>query len=86
MQARASQDVDFAVEQLFEVLTKPHDVQQRTVGIHVYEEIDVAVRAVIATCHGAEHPEVAGSIPRRYSEDVVASLLKVHGGIAGFSL
>ena len=83
MQARASQDVDFAVEQFFEILTKPYDVQQRTVGIHVHEQIDITVCAVITTGDGAEHAEVACPIPRRYPEDVVTPLLKVHRGIAG---
>jgi len=46
MQTRAGQDVDPAVEKFFEILAKPHDVQQRTVRIHVHQEVDVAVLAV----------------------------------------
>jgi hypothetical protein len=71
MQTRARQHVDSAVEQLLEILTKPHDIQQRTVGIHVHKEMDVAVRAVIATRDGAEHTEVVRPVLRRYAEDVV---------------
>jgi hypothetical protein len=81
MQTRAGQHIYSAVEQLFEILTEPNDVQQRTVGVHVHEQIDVAVAAVIATRDGAEHTEVAGPVLRRYSEDAVA-FLQVHGCVA----
>ena len=40
------------------------------------------MRAVIAMRDGAEHPEVARLVLRRYSEDVVAPLLQIHGGVA----
>ena len=79
MQTGAGQHIDLPLQQFFEILAKPNDVQQRTVRIHVYEEIDVAVRAVIATCDGPEHTKVARAVPRRYSKDVVACLLQVHG-------
>jgi hypothetical protein len=78
MQTGPGQHVNLAIEQCLEILTKPHDVQQRTVRIHVHEEIDVAVRAVIATRDGPEHTEVVRPVLRRYSKDVVAFLLQVH--------
>jgi hypothetical protein len=86
MQTRAGQYVDAAVEQLFEILTEPHDIQQPTVGVHVHQHVNVAVAAVIATRDRAEHAEVARSVPRRYPKDIVTLLLQVHGGIAGSSL
>lgn len=49
MQTRIGHRIDLAVEQLFEILAKRHDIQQRTLRGHVHEQIDVAVRAVIAT-------------------------------------
>ena len=42
------------------------------------------MRAVIATRHGPEHSKVARAVLRRYSEDVVAFLLQVHGRVVRF--
>jgi hypothetical protein len=49
-------------------------------SVHVHQQIDVAVRAVVATRDGAEYAEVTRPVLRGYSEDVPTLLLQVHGG------
>jgi hypothetical protein len=50
-------------------------------GVPVHEQIDVAVRTVVATRDGAEHSKVARAVLRRYPEDVVTFLPQIHGRI-----
>jgi hypothetical protein len=80
MQTGAGQHVDSAVQELFEILAERHDVQQRAVWVHVHQQIDVAIRADVATRDRAEYAEVARPVLRRDSEDVLTFLLQVHGG------
>jgi hypothetical protein len=75
MQARAGQDVDLAAEKVVEILPKPHDVRQRTVGVHLHQQIDIAICAVISTRDGAEHTKVAGPVERRAWPDSIRSWL-----------
>jgi hypothetical protein len=82
MQTVPCQHVDLAIEQRVEILTEPHDAQQRTVRIHAHEEIDVAVRAVIATRDGPEHTEIPRPALCRYPQDLVTFLQQIHGRVA----
>ena len=43
MQTRAGQHVDSAVEQLCEILTKRHDVEQRAVWVQVDKQVHIAI-------------------------------------------
>ena len=62
MNAAFSHNVDFATQQLFELLAKPHEVQQRSAGFHVDEEIDVALGAIFTASHGAEQTHVSSTM------------------------
>jgi len=49
-------------EDLFCVLLKPDQIEKRSSGIELDEEIDVALRRLIATCDGSKDPEVANAV------------------------
>jgi hypothetical protein len=82
MQTAPGQHIDLTVEQFFEILTKPYDVQQRTVRVHVDQQVHIAIATVVATCDRTEHSEIARTVLRRYLEDVVTFLPQIHVVVA----
>ena len=48
MHARVGDDLDFSMEQGFEVLTQTDEIEQRTSSLHVDKEVDVAAPVVLA--------------------------------------
>ncbi len=79
MDARVGQDVHFAIEQLLEILTETHHVQQGTIWFHVDEEVDVASGVVIAAGNPTKQPEIARAVPPGDLHDLVSLALEVHG-------
>lgn len=62
MDARISQDVYFAIEELFEVLAESDEIEQRSAGLHVDEEIEIAFWMIVAACHGSEQADVSRAV------------------------
>jgi len=51
MEARVSQNINLAVEKLFQFLFKTYEIQERSVVLHFDEQINVATDAVLAPRH-----------------------------------
>lgn len=68
MERVRSGDVDFALQQLFEIQSKPREVQQRTPLLEFDEEVYIARRLIISSRDGAEH---AGALNAMASHDVL---------------
>ena len=51
-----------AAEEIFQILAKTHEIEERPIGFHVHKEIQVAVRACFSAGLRAENPDVSGSV------------------------
>src|SRR5947207_9271387 len=56
------QDVDSSSEQFLEILLKRDHVQKCSAGFNIHEQIEVAVRAIVAAEDRAKHTDVAGTV------------------------
>jgi len=61
-----------SAEQLLKVLLEGDDIKQRSAGLNVDEEIDVAVLLIISTRDRPEHTYVANAVTRRAVQDFAA--------------
>ena len=76
MKARVRQHVHLAIQELFEVLTKGHQIEERAVWVHLYEQFDVTRGMVLAACDGAEQTYVVSTVARRDLENLLAFVLQ----------
>lgn len=68
-EALIGQDVDFTLQQCFELLAEFNKIEQAAVTIHFDEEVDIAVWARLSPRHGPEDPHVVGSMCLREAQD-----------------
>lgn len=76
--AAVCEHVNSAVKELLEVLTKSDEVEEGTAGLHLHQQIHVAVGAVFPARRGAKQADIAGTVRCRDSDDVLPLVLKVH--------
>ena len=78
MHARVGDDLDFSMEQGFEVLTQTDEIEQRTSSLHVDKEVDVATPVVLTARDRTKQADVPGAVTGRNSKDLVPFALQVH--------
>jgi hypothetical protein len=61
-EARIGEDVDFALQQRFQVLAEFDEIEQAASVVHFDEEVDIAVIVSFSPRHGPEDPHVVGSV------------------------
>lgn len=61
-EAVVCKDVDFTLQQCFEVLAEFNKIEQATSVVHFDKEVDIAVSAGISPRYGPEDPHVVGSV------------------------
>ena len=79
MNAAFSQHIDLARQEFLEVLTKADKIQQRPIGIHVNQEIEIARRTRIAARYRSKHSDIARTVFGSDFENGASSALNVHG-------
>jgi hypothetical protein len=65
---RIGEDVDFTLEQCFQVLAELDGIEQAASVLHFDEEVDIAVSLGLAPCHGPEDPHIVGSMRLREAQ------------------
>lgn len=78
MDAPVREHVNLSVEEVFEVLTEPHEIEKGASGLHLYQQIQVAIRAILSSNDRAEQTDIAGAVGRRDSQNLVPFVLEVH--------
>jgi hypothetical protein len=81
MNAAGGEHINSTTEEIFEVLTKADQVEQRSIRIHVNEKIQIAGRTGFPAGLRSEHANVLGSVSVRDPQDVRTATLKVCHGI-----
>jgi hypothetical protein len=61
-EAFVGEDLDFALQQCFEVLAEFDEIEQAASVVHFDEEIGIAVSAGIPPRYGTEDPHIVGSM------------------------
>lgn len=67
-QALIGEDIDFTLQQCFEVLAQFNEIEQAAPAVHFNEEIDIAFRARFSPCHGSEDPHIVGPVCLREAQ------------------
>jgi hypothetical protein len=70
--------VNLSMQEIFEVLAEANEVQERAPGVHLYEEIDVAIGTILPPSDGTEETNVTSAVHRRDSENLMTSLAYIH--------
>lgn len=70
--AAVAEHVHVGFEEVFEVLPEPDEVEQAAAGLHLDEQVDVAVLLLLAAGGRPEDADVAGSVPLGAIEDLRA--------------
>lgn len=79
MNAALSQYIDLAGKEFLKILTKANQIQQRPIGIHVNQEIEIARRTRIAARYRSEYSDVACTVLGGDFQNGASSALNVHG-------
>lgn len=66
--ALIGEDVDFTLQQCFEVLAESDKIEQGASAVHFDEEVDIALRARLSSGHGPEDPHIVGSVCLRKTQ------------------
>jgi hypothetical protein len=66
--ALIGENVDFTLEQCFEVLAEFDEIEQAAPIIHFNKEVDIAFRTRLSPCHGPEDPHIVGSMCLREAQ------------------
>lgn len=77
--ARVGQDVHVAPEELCQILLEPDEVKERSVLVHLNQQIHVAVRPVNAACDGTEYTHVPRAVLSGDAQDLFATPVNRHG-------
>jgi hypothetical protein len=67
-EALNGEDVDFALQQCFQVLAEFDEIEQAASVVHFDEEVDIAVSLSLAPRYGPEDPHVVGSMRLREAQ------------------
>jgi hypothetical protein len=67
-EALIGEDVDFSLQQCFEVLAEFDEIEQAAAAVHFDEEVDIALRARLTSRHGPEDPHVVGPVCLREAQ------------------
>ena len=67
-EALIGEDVDFALQQCFQVLAEFDEIEQAASVVHFDEEVDIAVSVSLAPRYGPEDPHVVGSMRLREAQ------------------
>ena len=67
-EALIGKDVDFALQQRFQVLAEFDEIEQAASAVHFDEEVDIAVSVSLSPHHGSEDPHVVGSVRLREAQ------------------
>jgi hypothetical protein len=67
-QALIGEDIDFTLQQCFEVLAQFNEIEQAAAMIHFDKEIDIAIWARLSPCHGPEDPHIVGPVCLREAQ------------------
>jgi len=59
-------------EEVFSLLLKPDQVEERAVGIQVDEEVDIALGCLLFASDGPKHAKVADPVPTGGREESVS--------------
>ena len=70
MNARVCEHVDFRMEQVFQILTEPDEIEQRSSRLHFDKQIEITAGTVFPQGCGAEHSNIARSVTRGDLQDV----------------
>lgn len=79
MQTCVSQHIYSALEQLFEILTEAHNIQEGSVWFHVNQEVDVTSSAVVPSPDRAKQSQIACAVSCGDLHDLVSLLFEIHG-------
>ena len=79
MEARVSQDVYVAPEELFQILLETDEVEEGSVVVHLDQQIDVAVGLVVAARDGTEDAHVPRAVRGGNAQNLVAGPVNCHG-------
>ena len=66
--ALIGEDVDFTLQQCFEVLAEFDKIEQGASAVHFDEEVDIALRARLSSGYGPEDPHIVGSVCLREAQ------------------
>ena len=67
-EALIGEDVDFTLQQRFQVLAEFDEIEQAASVVHFDEEVDIAVSVSLSPRHGPEDPHVVGSVRLREAQ------------------
>lgn len=79
MHTDGRQDVHLAVEQFLEVLTEGDEIQQGALWVHVDQQVDIAVRPILAAGNRTKETQVARTVCCCEPDDLVPLALQIHG-------
>ena len=67
-EALVGEDVDFTLQQRFQVLAEFDEIEQDASVVHFDQEVDIAVSVSLSPRHGPEDPHVVGSVRLREAQ------------------
>jgi hypothetical protein len=67
-EALIREDVDFTLQQRFQVLAEFDEIEQAASVVHFDQEVDIAVNVSLSPRHGPEDPHVVGSVRLREAQ------------------
>ena len=78
MDARGSEDVDFSLEKLFQVLAQSNEIKKRTARFEVDKKIKVAPLVVGPPRNGAKDTKITGAVFRRNPKNLFSPPEQIH--------
>ena len=67
-EALVGEDVDFTLQERFQVLAEFDEIEQAASVVHFDQEVDIAVSVSLSPRHGPEDPHVVGSVRLREAQ------------------
>jgi len=86
IQAGLGHDIDAPTEQILKILAEAHEIEQRSVFVHVHEQIEIAGWSRFGARLGSEHAHVPRAVQVSDSQDVGAEMLDGHINARGKTL
>jgi hypothetical protein len=78
MHAGLGQDIDLSLKEFFEVLTERNEIEKGPTGLHLDQQVDVAIGTILPAGDRSKDADVAGAVACRDPKDVRAHVPRVH--------
>jgi hypothetical protein len=78
MHAALGQNIDLSLKEFFEVLTERNEIEQGPTGLHLDQQVDVAIGTILPAGDRSKDADVACTVACRDPKNVRAPVPRVH--------